>query len=347
MDEDIDIEANSRPQKNDDSEDSVEDTADDSGDAAVVAVDPFSWRNLGFATSQIVIDIQPGQPKRPMCMFLSLDIELAEAFLKYVTVSQKIIHHQQYLIDTNEKSVMETLQQTISLSSDQGIKSSETFSGLFRLQSNTQRSFSLGTASSTKAVSFYHPFLRSSSSVYRSTIFNKDSSKIHRSVHFLRSSRKLQLSNVSTRNVSYPIEQVKRLPSSAVPLLFQREVDWSLPLAPFISHLCLSRGFVIQISWQGEKKIDSNMTREEQRLPIHFSNFINLLHRVPTISEPVSISVPSVSVSDAAVSLPGKKSLLEKIIDAMVPRIVLQQLFSPFMLPGLIQLAFRVWLNEK
>jgi hypothetical protein len=330
------------------------------GDAAVVAVDPFSWRNLGFATSQIVIDIQPGQPKRPMCMFLSLDIELAEAFLKYVTVSQRIIHHQQFFIDTKEESVMETRQQTISLSSDRGkiVKSSETFSGLFRLQSNTQRSFSLGTVSSSKAVSFNHPFLRSSSSVHRSTIYNKDSSNIHRSVHFLRSSRKMQLSNVSTSNVSYSIEQLKRISSSTVPLLFQREVDWSLPLAPFISHLCLSRGFVLQISWQGDlttDPIDSNVTStgiwskqlgEEQVLPIHFSNFINLLHRVPTISEPVSISVPSVSVSDTALSLPGKKSLLEKIIDAIVPRIVLQQLFSPWRLPGLIQLAFRMWLSE-
>ncbi len=60
----------------------------------------------------------------------------------------------------------------------------------------------------------------------------------------------------------------------------------------------------------------------------------------------MSISVPSVSVSDTALSLPGKKSLLEKIIDAIVPRIVLQQLFSPWRLPGLIQLAFRMWLSE-
>jgi hypothetical protein len=329
------------------------------GDAAVVAVDPFSWRYLGFATTQVNVDIQPGRPTRPLCICLSLDLELMESLFKYITVAERMIKNRQHHLQQQSFNFKEdiddidffpllvrevsephkqnesssSLHKDVGLSRSVGISVHSLRSSVGKQNCNHER------YNHHQPQSLFSPFFSSSSSASSSST-----------------------SIIATRKTTSMT--LKRRISRAPALKSEFESNTSY-LSPFISRLSLTQGFILEVTWEGRQKatthkssnkIDKNhlyhdidcLDCRRRLFAPQYAAFLRLLRQVPSTSttDPLSIAIPTVCVSDTAVSLPGNKSLFDVFIDTLIPRLALQQLFSPWRLASLLQFGFTMWRGE-
>jgi hypothetical protein len=168
-------------------------------------------------------------------------------------------------------------------------------------------------------------------------------------------------SNNATRKRKTTSMTLKRRISRAPALKSEFESITSY-LPPFISRLSLTQGFILQVTWEGRQKatthkssnkIDNNhlyhdidcLDCRRRLFAPQYAAFLSILRQVPSTSttDPLSIAIPKVSISDTAVSLPGNKSLFDVFIDTLIPRLALQQLFSPWRLASLLQFGFAMW----
>ena len=342
------------------------------GGAAVVAVDPFSWRNLGFASTQVNIDIQPGGPQQPLCLCLTLDTELVESLLTFVSAAQRIVktrtlhdHHlyHHYAVDIKDTSLLlhatrikdeEVKVEEEEIDEERKKKETNsddvTSSSLFRSQHRRQHqstvslvggnpsSPSFSTSRATRGISVHH--LRSSfiKRKTRGPLLSSPSSTL-----FSAATNIDIIAKTRRRGLKEGRRKLKQAP------IFQSELELNASnLPPFISRLSVTQGFTVQVAWEGSSVSDSSKNVHDHRHRLfspQYSEFLSMLRHIPSISslEPLSIAIPTVSVEDTAVALPGKKSLIDVFVDALLPRLALQQFLSPWRLASLLRFAFTMW----